>query len=372
MNWNLILTDSCNLCCTYCRGKMYGACQCTDPGIVLDETPPLDLSVDLPVLYDFLARDPDATLMFYGGEPLLRPDLVETIVEGAPVKRFLLHTNGLCLPSLDPALVRRFDTIFVSIDGPEELTDLYRGQGTFHRVMDGVRYVRETGFSGELIARMTVAETTDIEAVVLYLAENDLCSFSSIHWQIDANFWDDFGSRSFAPWVHDSYNPGIRRLVRAWLDIMRSEGRVSRWYPFLVTTADLLHRKQSELRCGSGHANYTIMTDGTIIPCPCMIGMRDYYLGHIATADPRALPTVPVGGDCTACDLLGFCGGRCLYSNILRPWPDEGRELVRCTVENLFEAITEALPEICALLDEGRIAPSDFKHEKFQGCEVIP
>ncbi|KQC04603.1 MAG: radical SAM/SPASM domain-containing protein [Methanoculleus sp. SDB] len=372
MNWNLIITDDCNLCCTYCRGKMYGTCRSTDPGIAIDDTPPPDLSVDPAILYSFLARDPEATLTFYGGEPLLRSDLVEMIITEAPVKRFLLHTNGICLPSLDPALVQRFETIFVSIDGPEALTDLYRGPGTFRRAMDGVRYAEDAGFTGELIARMTVAEATDIEAAVRYLAGNESCPFSSIHWQMDANFWDDFGLRSFAPWVHNSYNPGIRRLVRAWLDIMRSEGRVPKWYPFLVTAEDLLLGKQSPLRCGSGHANYTIMTDGTIIPCPCMIGMRDYYLGHIATADPRGLPTVPVEGDCTICSLFEFCGGRCLYSNILRPWPDEGRKLVRCTVENLQGAINGVLPEIRALISEGRIASADFHHEKYQGCEVIP
>ncbi|NYT04869.1 MAG: TIGR04084 family radical SAM/SPASM domain-containing protein [Methanomicrobiales archaeon] len=374
MFWNLILTDSCNLCCTYCRGKDMsgGGCDTTAVAVAVDDTLPSDLAVDPDLLYAFLARDPDAALMFYGGEPLLRMDLVEQILEEAPVRRFLLQTNGTLLSGLDPDLVRRFDTIFLSVDGPEAVTDRYRGSGTFKKVIAGARHCAGAGFSGELIARMTVAEATDIEASVRYLSGNDLFPFSSIHWQIDANFAEDYYARAFAPWVHGSYNPGISRLVDAWVGAMRREGRVLRWYPFLVPVDDLLHDRPSPLRCGSGHANYTIMTDGSIAPCPCMVGMRDWYVGHIASADPRNIRVVPVGGECTSCDIRDFCGGRCLYSNIIRPWPPEGRSLVRSTVCHLHAALTAVLPEIRALIDEGRIEARDFFHEKFQGCEVIP
>ena len=46
--------------------------------------------------------------------------------------------------------------------------------------------------------------------------------------------------------------------------------------------------------------------------------------------------------------------------------------LVCGTVENLRKALTDALPRVQALIDSGRISLSDFAHEKFNGCEIIP
>ena len=79
-----------------------------------------------------------------------------------------------------------------------------------------------TGITGELIARMTVTEKTDIVEAVHYLASNPDYSFSSIHWQLDANFAGDFSQRRFREWALDSYNPGIRTLVDDWVDHMEN------------------------------------------------------------------------------------------------------------------------------------------------------
>jgi uncharacterized protein len=153
---------------------------------------------------------------------------------------------------------------------------------------------------------------------------------------------------------------------------MEQDGRVKRWYPFLDPVEDMLTGKKSLLRCGSGYANYSIMTDGHIAPCPAMIGMRQYYVGHISTSHPLRLDRVMIGGECLTCRIKDFCGGRCLYSNITRPWPAPERKLVCSTVENLYNALKEAMPRIQNLLSDGKIAVSDFAHEKFNGCEIIP
>ena len=327
---------------------------------------------DLDTLYNFLRKDRFPTLTFYGGEPLLKMDVIQRIMDEAPVERFMIQTNGLLLDQLDPKYVNRFSTILVSLDGGEALTDAHRGNGTYRKVMTNAKRVIANGFLGELIARMTVTEDTDIVETVTYLADNPDFSFSSIHWQLDANFSNDFSGRTFSSWVNDRYNPGIRTLVNHWMHLMQEHGMVPRWYPFLDTMEDLLCSKTSLLRCGSGYANYSIMTDGHIAPCPIMIGMKRYYLGHISTTHPCDLSRIAVGGECSACRILDFCGGRCLYSNIVHPWNKEGRKLVCGTVENLHAALTDALPKIRLLIDQGTITRDNFTHEKFNGCEIIP
>jgi uncharacterized protein len=376
MYFHIILTDECNLCCRYCRAKAFEVLEESDdetaPRIDIDPDLPRDLNFDLDLLYTFLQKDPAATLTFYGGEPLMRADLIDRIVREAPVQQFMIQTNGILLDRLAPEIVNRFSTILVSLDGGEELTDSNRGAGVYRNVMENVRKIRERGFNGELIARMAVTERTDIAEAVCWLSNNPDYSFSSIHWQLDANFAGDFSRRQFADWTRTSYNPGIRILVAEWVDHMESQGEVMKWYPFIDPMEDLLLGKKSQLRCGSGHANYSIMTDGHIAPCPVMIGMKEYYVGHILTADPQNLDRIFVGGECTGCDIYDFCGGRCLYSNITKPWNMAERKTVCGTVENLYSALTEAVPRVRALIERGTITLHDFAHEKFNGCEIIP
>ncbi len=374
VNFHLILTDTCNLCCSYCRGRIFDvpAPEHATPDIAVDTDLPVDLDVDLDTLYAFLAKDPDASLTFYGGEPLMRSDLVAEIAVNAPVQKLGIHTNGTLLHTLDPRVVNRLATILVSIDGPAALTDRHRGEGTFARITENLRAIRESGYAGEIIARMTVTEETDIAGAVRYLSHNEHFSFSSIHWQIDANFWYDYHMRDFGRWVAECYNPGITDLVGEWVATMQNEGRVERTYPFLDTMEDLLLDRPSLLRCGCGHSDYSIMTDGSILPCPIMVGMKDYRLGHIATADPTDLPIVDVGAPCTDCSLKEFCGGRCLYANIARPWPEEGRNLVCSSVAHLHRTLSDALPEVRGFIENGIITLRDFEHEKFNSCEIIP
>jgi putative peptide-modifying radical SAM enzyme len=374
--FHLILTDDCNLCCSYCRARVFENPQESSEKrtqqIEIDPHIPPELNINPELLYAFLQKDPTPTLTFYGGEPLLRADLITRIVREAPVQRFMLQTNGILLEQVLPEIINRFSTILVSLDGREDLTDANRGTGTYLKVMENIKKIRHEGFNQELIARMTVTEKTDIADAVRWLSCNPDYSFSSIHWQLDANFSDDFSHRRFAEWVKMSYNPGILSLVKEWVDHMESKGEVLRWYPFLDPMEDLLRARQSRLRCGSGYANYSIMTDGNIAPCPVMIGMSQFYVGHVRDADPRHLPLITVSGECTDCTIFGFCGGRCLYSNITKPWGETGRHMVCSTVKHLHKSLTDALPRVKDLLTREIIHPEDFSHEKYNGCEIIP
>ncbi len=200
----------------------------------------------------------------------------------------MIQTNGLFLDRLEPKYVNRFHTILVSIDGDEDLTDHYRGKGTFRKVIDNLKLITQNGYKGELIARVTVMEQTDIYKQIRWLLENDEFKFSSVHWQLNAGFWgNDYARRSFKNWSEKSYMPGVKHLAKFWVNQMETEGRVLRLYPFLgIANAFLFKEEPSLLRCGGGWINYAIQTDGNIIPCPTMWGMKNYYLGHISNTDP--------------------------------------------------------------------------------------
>jgi putative peptide-modifying radical SAM enzyme len=342
-------------------------------GLDVDYSLPRKVSYDVDALRRFCEQDPECVLTFYGGEPLMCIDEIGQIMDKVKAKHFMIQTNGLLLDKLPSEYVNRLHTILVSVDGDETLTDFYRGKGTFGRVTDNLKLIKRNGFGGELIARMTVMEQTDIYRQVTWLLDNKEFGFSSVHWQLNAGFWkNDFARRDFRRWSEESYNPGIKRLVRFWADQIEQEGMVLRLYPILGVAHSMLHGEDSLLRCGGGWINYAVQTDGHVIPCPTMWGMKEYYLGHIGTADPTKLRKVFAGKPCVDCGAYRVCGGRCLYANVTRRWSEKAYDLVCSTVKNLIGSVAQELPRIQQLIRRGKVRLDDFEFFKYNGCEIIP
>jgi uncharacterized protein len=265
--------------------------------------------------------------------------------------------------------------LLVSIDGEEPLTDHYRGKGTFRKVIDNLKLIKQNGFGGDLIARMTIMEQTDVERQVKWLLNNPEFSFTSIHWQLNAGFWgNDYQRRNFEEWAKTSYVPGVAALADFWVDQMKQKGLVLKMYPLLGIAESLLHgEKKCLMRCGGGWINYAIQTDGYIIPCPTMWGMKKYYMGHIKDANPLLLPKLFVANKpCTECSILSVCGGRCLYTNITKRWTDEAYSKVCFTVAKLIESVEAEMPRIRRLISGGKIRMADFDYVKYNGAEIIP
>ncbi len=376
MFFHVLLTSDCNLQCKYCFGESLDDFdEEFGDDIEVDYDLPRKLNYDLELLRDFCNKDPECVLTFYGGEPLLGIDKLRQIMDKVEPKHFMIQTNGLLLDKLEPKYVNRLHTILVSIDGDEALTDYYRGAGTFRKVIDNLKLIKKNGFAGELIARMTIMEQTDINKQVRWLLDNDEFSFSSIHWQLNAGFWgNDYQRRNFEEWTKTSYIPGVRELAQFWVDQMQEKGAVLKLYPLLGIAESILHEeKKCLMRCGGGWVNYAIQTDGYIMPCPTMWGMKKYYLGHIKDADPLKLKKLFVNEKpCSQCTILDVCGGRCLYTNITKRWTDEAYSKVCYTVEQLVESVKSEVPRIQQLIKNQKIRLEDFDYIKYNGCEIIP
>ena len=374
MQYYVTLTSNCNLKCRYCYEKC-----CNDFGVDLgalkiDYSIPSSIGYDLTELERFCGKDPDPTIVFYGGEPLLRIDLLEKIIRKVPANKLILQTNGILLNKLKAEYLNKLDTVLVSIDGGKELTDYYRGKGVYGQVIKEVELLRERGFAGEVIARMTVGRETKIDREVWSLLL-DVGLFNSVHWQLDALFWhSDYDKEGFLRWARDDYNPGVRGLIDKWVRYMKAQGKVLRIYPLVGVTQSLLLNEPTKLRCGAGWTMFNIQTDGNITPCPVMAGLKDFYLGNIRYTDPSDLVSraVFVSEPCTNCDVYPICGGRCLYANATKLWGGEGFQLVCTTVHNLIEALKEAIPTIEHLISERRILPQDFCYPKYNSCEIMP
>jgi len=373
VNYYITLTTNCNLRCSYCYGKSCEDFGSDFHGLEVDYSLPSEAAYDSEVLRNFLQKDREAALIFYGGEPLLQLSKLREIMNTVRDHEFIIQTNGLLLDRLEPAYVNRFRSIFVSLDGDEALTDHYRGKGVYRRVARNLKLIRENGFKGEIVARMTIGEETEIDTQVLALL-NGAEPPISVHWQLDALFWqNDYSKRQFSEWARTSYNPRLRRLIDIWVQRMKDTGEVPRFYPFLGVMKSLLLGESSHLRCGAGWTVFNIQTDGNITPCPVMAGMKDFYLGNISETHPESLRNAQfVSEPCTQCQAFPICGGRCLYANVTKLWGNEGFRQVCATVTDMINALQEALPEVRSLIDNGRVRLDSFDHMKYNGCEIIP
>jgi len=368
------LTDECNLKCQYCHGKWLEDLDVEIEDHEIDYFVPTHLSYDILTLKRFCERDLEPRLIFYGGEPTLCLEKIREIMDIVPAKEYIIQTNGLLIDRLEPQYINRFSTILVSIDGSKDLNDRQRGRGTYAKIMENLKILKKQGYKGEVIARMTVTQETDIEKEVKWLLFNKEWPFESIHWQLDALFWkNDFDPLRFKEWMDKSYNPGVRRLVEFWVDHMEQRHRVLRIYPLIGPTQSLLLKEKTKLRCGAGWISFNIQTDKNITPCPVMVGMKDYYLGNIAETDPAQLKnSTHVSEPCTSCDVYTLCGGRCLYANATKLWGEEGFSLVCKTVRNLLDSLEAALPKIREMIIGGHISENDFKYPRYNSCEIIP
>jgi uncharacterized protein len=371
MHYHLILTQLCNSECKYCYEKSFKEFDNhLEKKFKFDFSEPDTSVLDISKLKEFLAKDKEAVLIFYGGEPLLELDKIKKIIDTIKVP-FRMQTNGKLLNKISASYLNKIDKILVSIDGDKERTDYNKGKGTYDKVVSNIKLIRKNGFKGEIVARMTISPeipASDICGQVNHLFSLGL--FDSVHWQIDAGFYKfDFDKEKFQSFVKD-YNKGIDLLIDYWLDQMK-KGRVLKIYPFLAIIDSLLKKEKTLLRCGAGYAGYAISTTGKLVACPIMNSIVDFEAGNI-NSSPSKLKNFKVGGKCGICEVKDLCGGRCLYWREAELWPDNGNELICNTIKHYLGKLKEKLPQINDLIRSGKIKKQNFEYEKYFGPEIIP
>lgn len=379
MLYFLTLTQRCNLACTYC-----GSSEEID---IEDLVDPLDCQYkvdDLEKLTQPLkdSKEPMA-ICFYGGEPLLQVRTIKKVLsqhEGLPTK-FVLQTNGTKLNRTPTAVVNKMDTILISVDGGEHITDLNRGAGTWREAINNGYLIRKNGYQGDLIARMTVSGVGgDIFRDVKDLLDLDL--FDHVHWQLDVEWstpmYAGYENRGgFLRWRDEVYNPSVTRLAEYFRDALVKDKKLLGIAPFLPLLHTLITGVQSGLRCGAGLDAFNVRTGGGISACPIAPESdRGCNLGSVTDTDfhpEKVRDSVFIGGDCLSCDVRGICGGRCLYANKTKWWGDEGHRAVCVTIRHLIQCMRDIQPDVEAAIAQGVIELEDLAYPKYNNSiEVIP
>ena len=146
----LELTGACNLRCKYC---IYGAEETSFRGFNSESITEEIIRAAIDYMNEHAAEE--VYITFYGGEPLIRFDLMKYAIEYAKEKitnkevHFGFTTNmTLMTRKIAEYLVQIPNMSMVcSIDGPEDVQNAARvyanGKGTYHDVIKGLGYLRE-------------------------------------------------------------------------------------------------------------------------------------------------------------------------------------------------------------------------------------
>ena len=373
MHYYLALTSKCNLNCKYCYGKSVEDFLPENELEKYDLDLPDEINYTVQTLKKFSKTDPNFQITFYGGEPLLKIDKITQIMDEFPEKEFMIQTNAIFLNKLPIKYLPKINTILASIDGTKEHTNERRGKGVYEKVLKNIDYIKENGFKGEIIARMTVDETCDIYENVTHLLS--LSQFDSVHWQIDALFWEaDYKQRDFKRWAIQDYNPKIKNLAHWWLEQITKTRSIPNIYPFKAIIYTLLTGEKIKMRCGAGHSVLGLQTNGKISACPITAGYKPLYMGDInkSTLSDIQKNTVIPSGPCLNCEIKDICGGRCLYSNKTMLWGEKGHREVCDTIFFLVNTMKSLLPEINKLIVEKKISIENFNYPRHNGTEIIP
>ena len=163
--WNV--TRRCNLKCVHCYAHATG------------EAAQNELSTEEgKVLLDDLAQFGCPVVLFSGGEPLVRQDLVELADYAVKLgMRAVISTNGtLITRSMAQALKDvGLSYVGISLDGMKKVNDKFRGvKGSFDRAMAGIKHCQEAGIKVGLRFTINRMNADEIPAIFDLLEERNI------------------------------------------------------------------------------------------------------------------------------------------------------------------------------------------------------
>lgn len=251
----LHVTKACNLRCAYCY---FSASQ-----PLPDEMTTADLTRLWP---EVVALRPQK-VVFTGGEPLLRADILELLggLRAADPEHHVLrclNTNGhLVTPELVRALVGLADEVRVSVDGLPATNDALRGAGNFDAAMRALECFYAVGFEPKALVTITAMSLPDLEELLCLLIERKIT-------RINLNGFRPMG-RGAGHGEWQAHPATVREAVRrAW----------ARCYPDVTALPEPLE-PEAQTNCGVG-SFLNIMPNGDVFPCHVLTA-REFRCGNV-------------------------------------------------------------------------------------------
>lgn len=296
---NLVINSQCNLKCAYCFGQYSKRIQSYWK------------FEDLKVLIDDLYKRGTRYILVQGGEPLLHPNIREILsyindknIVSAIVTNGTLPNRLKEIPELD-----LLDNICFSLDGNREGNDKVRGQGTFDKVMESVKVIKEN-FDTPIRINSTIHKyvVNDVDFMAEFMEKNN------IEWGVCYLFKGDekLGEEDLSPANEEikNYQKKVIEYKKKGYPIFIA-AKILKYtfeWPFGYNTICIDKERAKKglgkkaIECQYGNYEIVIDEDGKMYPCQGLQGVFDAKNIHEVGFDEafKHLATKP----CYTCYLI--------------------------------------------------------------------
>lgn len=204
-----------------------------------------------------------------GGEPFLSShlfSLLDYFEKSLEIKQVDILTNGTCITQNHMEILKNFrklHQIQISIDGPiAEVHDAVRGSGTFGKVKETIRRLRENQFDVALMFTL-MRKNMDYAIQLIDFAEE--CGVNAVTVErVTPCGHSSLTDMLTAEEVETIYE-GITKRANG----VRPSLTVRRLRPLWINTAHLNTTANSKIGgfCPVGFTSLAILWDGTVLPC---------------------------------------------------------------------------------------------------------
>lgn len=311
----LMLIQGCNLACKYCFG---------DEGRY-NHTGFMDLNTAKQSI-DFLIENTNSdklNIIFFGGEPLLRFDLIKEIVNYCKIKEstnklkfyFSMTTNGTLLnKEVNEFIIENKINTMISIDG--DLNDnsdrVYQnGNQAYNDIIENTLYLRNKGL---LSARATITPR-NLDMVRVFEHLNTL-NFRNIPISAADN---SLGTLEYKGYIDENIN-----LINQFKDYIKNgEIDKAKKVKILFRALKQIHfSKKQNYPCGAAFNSVAIDIDGNIYPCHRFVSYDHYNIGNVYSNCMQTSNFIKkIFNDnsklteCSSCFAKHFCRCGCPYEN---------------------------------------------------------
>lgn len=340
MNLTLHLTENCNMNCSYCtRNKC-----CND---MSEET--IYKACDM-----IFSSGNGAGFTFFGGEPLLRKDLIYKAIDrcnqlsektGKPFN-CKMTTNGTLLDQdFLEVTVKQDIVIALSFDGlaQDRSRVMCSGQGSLSLVEDKARMLLK--YMPRSYAMMTIAPDAAglIAESVEYLYN---LGFRRITFTIA------YGEKVI--WTDESLalvEEQLKKVADFYIECFSKE----RFFfgPFDGKIRDVINGSNPKERCHLGMRQLSTATDGKLYACTQFIGDEEFCLGDVFNGiDKEAAQRLVIKNslrvepeDCKKCSFRDRCTHTCGCTNRLETGNEDIVSAVTCNYEQMIIRLADRVGE---------------------------
>ena len=302
MEYFIYMTNDCNLNCRYCSVLL----DCEKNNL------PIKPTYNYENLMNFIKDtqrkndDKEVSIYFFGGEPSLEYDSIETLICIAKKElynfnlKFVLHTNGLRLDILPDKILNELSLIMFSVNY-ENIPHYKLYPSYFSTIVDNVLMTKRKK-QIPIIARLTITEETSVFTELLQVSN----FFDYVYWQIEN--CDTFNNATI---FKNTYIYEIEKTFEYWIKYL-GKGIMIKYIPFMAVLKFMLYhdRDDNEFSCGYSRGMVYIQTDGNCYACSDNVEGNIHHIGDVYSG--ITFPHYKLNKfKCKDCFYRAICMGRC-------------------------------------------------------------